>query len=286
MPSKPVTILSLIAVGCAVTAVAAAGNAGWLVALSILFLVGGTVAATFWALDRRELKEKLRRYGEAEQFLAEAAADREAATAEAAAVVAQASNTAQTLQADAEAEARRIGERAAAAVCDAETRLVRLTAEHDACLRALDSAQRKLAARANDLVIPARSLLDTLPEPLALSDAGQRLKQARAFSRQLVKSEQSAATTESDPARAKAAARFITDAFNGKIDSLLTRIRHEPYAALRQEAMDTYNEVNLGATPFKTRITEAYLDARLDEIKWAALTYELKVRERDLVDAN
>lgn len=284
LPSRSVIILAIIATGCAAAAIAAAQSATVLVAVSILFLVAGTVTGTFWLLDRRELAQKLALYGEGEALLAAAAADREAATAEAAAILERAAEEARAEQNKAAANANDWRDRAKADVKAAERRIAELAAEYAKHTEAIAAAQRKLENYANERVTPARSLLDSLPESLSLTDAGQRLKQARAFSRKLVKSEQAAACTDTDAARGKVVARFITDAFNGKVDSILSRVRHEPYAALRQQALDAYNEVNLGAVPFKARITEAYLDARLDEIKCAALTFELKVRERDVVD--
>lgn len=283
-PSKAIICLSVIAVGCATLAIASAASATWLVAASILFLASGTVAGCFWLLDRKELSQKLAIYGEGEAFLAEAAAERERAYAETAEILAQNENAAAEIRNAAATAANEWRDHAKADVKAAEQRIAELAKEYATYTEAIAASKRKIEGYATDRVTPATSLLDSLPESLSLSDAGQRLKQARAFSRKLVKADQAATCTDTDAARGKVVARFITDAFNGKVDSILSRVRHEPYATLRQQTLDACNEVNIGAVPFKARITEAYLDARLDELKCAALTFELKVRERDAVE--
>src|ERR1041384_573093 len=78
------------------------------------------------------------------------------------------------------------------------------------------------------------------------------------------------------------AERFVLDAFNGKVDSILSRVRHDNYGTLEQEIADAFTIVNFGGKAFReARITDEYLAARLAELKWATIAQELKRQEQE-----
>jgi hypothetical protein len=82
--------------------------------------------------------------------------------------------------------------------------------------------------------------------------------------------------------RHETAIGFVIDAFNGKVDSVLSRVKHDNAGRLEQEVRDAFNLVNFGGKAFRdARITDEYLAARLDELKWAAVVQQLALQERE-----
>jgi hypothetical protein len=76
--------------------------------------------------------------------------------------------------------------------------------------------------------------------------------------------------------------RFVIDAFNGRVDAILSRSRHDNYGTLEQEIKDAFSLVNLNGEAFRNaRILQAYLDARLAELKWAVVVHELARKQRE-----
>lgn len=129
---------------------------------------------------------------------------------------------------------------------------------------------------------PTFSLLDDLAEEFGFDEGGQRLKDARERSRMLMKSGDAATCDYVEANRKETAINFVLDAFNGKVDTILTMIKKDNHGTLEQKTRDAYSLVNhLGAAFRSARITSVYLDARLDELKWGAVVNELKLQERE-----
>ena len=72
------------------------------------------------------------------------------------------------------------------------------------------------------------------------------------------------------------------DAFNGRVDAILSRTKYDNYGTLAQEIHDVFSLVNLNGLAFRdAHILPAYLDARLAELKWATVVQELHLKERE-----
>jgi hypothetical protein len=131
-------------------------------------------------------------------------------------------------------------------------------------------------------VLPAHSVLDELAESVGFAEAGEKLKAARQRTRSLVKKERAATCEYAEANRRETAVAFIVDAFNGKVDSVLARVKADNAGTLRQELLDAYALVNLNGRAFRNaRIEQEYLDSRLEELRWAAVAHELKNAERE-----
>lgn len=129
-------------------------------------------------------------------------------------------------------------------------------------------------------IIPTRSLLDDLARHFGRTEAGEALRAAREHTRRMVELRQAATCNYEEADRRERANRFVVDAFNGRVDAILTRIKHDNYGILEQEVRDAFNLVNLNGLTFRdARILPAYLDARLAELKWAMVVQELKRKE-------
>jgi hypothetical protein len=131
-------------------------------------------------------------------------------------------------------------------------------------------------------IVPTQDLLDELGEAFGFTEAGARLKETRSKVRAAVKNGSAAACDYVEENRRTTAIDFVTDAFNGKVATLLAEIRDDNIGTLRQKIKDAYALVNhLGAAFRNARITPEYLELRLEELKWAVAVQELKAHERE-----
>lgn len=134
----------------------------------------------------------------------------------------------------------------------------------------------------NEYIIPNASLLDDLAEEYSHKEAGEELKKARMASRMLVKEDKAATCDYAELSRRVTAIKFVIDAFTGKVDSVLSKVKHDNYGKLKAEIESAFEIVNLNGSAFRNaRITPEYLASRLNELKWAATTNELKRLEQE-----
>jgi len=131
-------------------------------------------------------------------------------------------------------------------------------------------------------IVPAQSLLDELANSTSYADAGRQLKAAREQTRALIKSGKAATCEYVEANRRDTAIAFVLDAFNGKVDSILSLVKEDNAGTLRQRILDAFSIVNMNGRAFRdARILESYLNARLEELRWAAAAQELKNREKE-----
>lgn len=172
---------------------------------------------------------------------------------------------------DAEARAKEIGGNAYSSLRDKET---------------LDDAVKALwnvvDGYGDKYIIPTRSLLDDLAADFGHTEAGMALKSARDQTRRMVEQGLASDCNYVEEDRKERAKRFVTDAFNGRVDAILTRVKHDNYGTLEQEIKDAFSLVNLNGLAFRdARVLPTYLDARLAELKWAVVAQELKLKARE-----
>lgn len=134
----------------------------------------------------------------------------------------------------------------------------------------------------DDYMIPNRSALDDLAEEYSYKEAGAQLKIARKQSCDLVKNGAAGECDYVDVHRRRYAINFVIDAFNGKVDSALSKVKYDNYGKIKQEIIDAFALVNHNGYPFRNaRIRKEFLDSRLNELKWAVAAYELQQQERE-----
>lgn len=98
----------------------------------------------------------------------------------------------------------------------------------------------------------------------------------------MVEQAQAAACDYAEENRRTTAIRFVVDAFNGRVDAILSRAKHDNCGTLEQEIRDAFSLVNLNGKAFlEARVLPTYLDARLAELKWAVVAQELRLKERE-----
>lgn len=248
---------------------------------------------------------------EAERILAEAGRNVEVSERAANAIRERATREAHETTARAEEEANAVRAQASQALKSAQERVesIMVSAHHEAkaivdgamkrgeeiagsAFEALRNAERyEQVAKAmknliegygDQYVIPSRSLLDELASDYGFTEAGEELKNARERSRMLVRGNQAATCDYVEQNRRETAIRFVVDAFNGKVDSILSRTKTDNVGKLEQEIRDAFNLVNFNGAAFRSaRILDSYLEARLTELKWGATVQELKARDKE-----
>ena len=251
--------------------------------------------------------ERLRGYAalkdaetEVQKILADAVAEATALRQEAKRLVDQTHEAAAEERMRAQQRVKEIGEQtdalltqatrdAGRIVADAEKRAEQIGGDAYTALRDKQLLEQAAAAMRNIIegygdryIIPTHSVLDDLAIEFGYDAAGVALKSAREQCRRMVEKGEAAACDYVEAHRREIAIRFVIDAFNGRVDAILSRAKHDNYGTLEQEIGDAFSLVNLNGQAFRNaRILPAYLDARLAELKWAAVVQELARKQRE-----
>ena len=144
------------------------------------------------------------------------------------------------------------------------------------------SMKNKIEGYGDEWIVPNRSILDELAENYEFTDAGKELQKARELSKSLIKTNKAASCEYVENNRRSTAINFVLDAFNGKVDSTLSKIKHNNFGKLSQEIKDALQLVNYNGSAFRSaKITDIYLQARLNELKWAVAVNEIMLQEKE-----
>jgi hypothetical protein len=148
--------------------------------------------------------------------------------------------------------------------------------------RTLKAVKNQLEGYGDEYIVPTHSLLDDLADEFSHAEAGKELKAARDRVKAMIKNDEAAACDYVEANRRLTAVRFVVDAFNGKVDSILSTAKHDNFGKLSQQIKDAFLIVNSNGEAFRSaRITDRYLAARLEELKWAVIAHELKKKEQE-----
>jgi len=171
----------------------------------------------------------------------------------------------------------------------AEQRAAEIAGAAFEALREADYYAQKALAMKNvvsgygdSYLVPAHHVLDEWAYDYGFHKAGERLKTARDRSKVMRANGTAATCNYSEGWQRKYAIGFVLSAFDGKVDSVLARIKSSHHGRLAQEIRDAYTLVNHDGEVFRNaRIHEEYLDSRLEELKWAVAVQALKEKDRE-----
>jgi hypothetical protein len=153
---------------------------------------------------------------------------------------------------------------------------------HEFYESAAKAMQNVISGYEGTYLVPASHILDELADEYGFHQAGERLKIARERARIMEKNGTAATCNYPEGWKRDYAINFVLSAFNGKVDSILARLKPANQGKLIQEIKDVYALANHNGEVFKNaRIHEEYLDARLEELKWAVAVQRLKEKERE-----
>lgn len=174
-------------------------------------------------------------------------------------------------------------------ILDAEAEIKRLIKDKEKLIADFKSLKEKKIAVENTIkgyghqwVVPIQSVLDDLADEVEHLDPDSKLKNSRDETRRLSREGLAAKSGYLEENRAKTAKAFVTDAFNAKVDLILSKSKTDNYGKLEREIKDAYILVNDNGKAFKdTYITKSYLGCRLSELKWACVSRAMKENERE-----
>lgn len=148
--------------------------------------------------------------------------------------------------------------------------------------QAAEAIRNKIEGYGDRYLVPAHSVLDDLADKFGYDAAGQALKSARALSARMVEHGEAATCDYVKDYQQKTAIQFVIHAFNGEVDSILSKVMSDNSGTLAQKIRDAYSTVNKDGSAFRNaRILPAYLDARLAELDCAVRMREFVQKVRD-----
>jgi hypothetical protein len=134
----------------------------------------------------------------------------------------------------------------------------------------------------DEYLIPGESLIDELAEDYDHTEAGKDLANIRSLIKSMIKNGMVADCDYSETKRRIAAIDFVIDAFNGKVDTVMSRVRHDNYGKLLQKLKDAFRIVNHNGQPFRNaRILPRYYDVIEDQLKLSVTVSEIKKKDRE-----
>lgn len=219
----------------------------------------------------------------------------------------QYTTTLERAQADAERESSEAREAAKQMRADAKSALDAAASRVSAIIEEANRRADEIAGKAYDVVrdaeryeqtakamknaiegygdrylVPAENLLDELAEDYSHKQAGRDLKAARQLTKAIGRPGVASRCEYVEPNRREAAEAFALYAFEGKVDAIMARVRHDNVGTLEQEIMDAFHLVNHNGSAFRdARITDEYREARVQELRLAATVQELRRQERE-----
>jgi len=132
----------------------------------------------------------------------------------------------------------------------------------------------------DEYLIPNHSLLDKLAEEYNHKEAGQELIEIRLLIKSMIKNGEVAKCDYVDSYRKATAIEFVTDAFNGKVDTIMSKVKNDNYGKLLQAINDAFRLVNHNGKPFRdAQINEKYLNVILEQLKLSVTVHELKKQD-------
>ena len=144
------------------------------------------------------------------------------------------------------------------------------------------SMKNKIEGYGDEWIIPNRNVLDELAENYEFTDAGKELQKARELTKSLIKTNKAASCDYVEQNRRNTAINFVLDAFNGRVDSILSKVKHNNFGKLSQEIKDAFQLVNYNGSAFRSaKISDIYLQARLNELKWGVAVNEIMLEEKE-----
>lgn len=237
---------------------------------------------------------------EAKRILTNAQAEAEQLKTQITVELQQASLSAKDITKQAEADAANIRETAKAIMENAETEagIIKERAHKEAeeiageaynalknmkeITKTAEAMQNIINGYGEKYLVPTYSLLDQLADELSYTEAGVRLKQARNKTISMLQRQVAASCDYVESYRRKTAISFVLDAFNGKVDSILSQIKKDNFGTLEQKIKDAYNLVNYNGKAFRNAaISQEYFLARLDELRWGVIAQEIKWKEQE-----
>ena len=131
-------------------------------------------------------------------------------------------------------------------------------------------------------LVPSGSILDDLADTYGFTQASQDYKAVRARIRDIIRLFRAADCDYVEDNRRQIAMNFVLDAFDGKVDTIISNAKADNFGTLRQKLIDAFNMVNYNGQAFRNaRITQEYFDSRMEELRLACVLNEIRKRDAE-----
>nr|WP_314490372.1 DUF4041 domain-containing protein [uncultured Chryseobacterium sp.] len=154
--------------------------------------------------------------------------------------------------------------------------------EADQIAETIKAMKNVIKGYGNEYIIPSYTLLDELADDYSHKEAGEQLKKLRQNNRSMIINRQAGLCDYVDEYRRTIAIDFVIDAYNGKVESILSLVKKDNFGILKQKMNDAFELVNFNGKAFRNaRISDIYHQARIQELKWGSVTQELRMQEQE-----
>lgn len=166
--------------------------------------------------------------------------------------------------------------KASTIVANAERKISALTS-------AIRAMKNTIEGYGDEYLMPASNALDGLAEHFGFSDASKKYKESRSVTKRMIREGEAAICDYIEGQKNKTACDFVIDAFNGRVDSAISKVKSgENFGKSKQAILDAFAIVNNQGQAFRNaRITNNFLNARLQELRWSVVLLELKKKEQE-----
>ncbi len=146
----------------------------------------------------------------------------------------------------------------------------------------LEAIQHQINGYGTQYLIPVDNLIDEMAEELGNTEPAQVLKNLRKEIKESVKTNTAANCDYSEKKRQVTAKLFITDAFQGKVEMIMAKVKKDNFGTLQEELRDAYTIVNEHGSAFSNaRVAPEFLDLYLQQIKLMSTLHEIKERQKE-----
>lgn len=133
----------------------------------------------------------------------------------------------------------------------------------------------------DEYLIPHDTLLDQLAEDYSHTVAGRDLANVRVLIKSMIKNNEVGDCNYVEQDRRTTAIEFVIDAFNGKVDSIMSKVKHDNFGILNQKLEDAYRIVNHNGRSFRNaRILKKYFDIISEQLRLSVIVNELKRKDQ------
>ena len=136
--------------------------------------------------------------------------------------------------------------------------------------------ENKINGYGDEYLIPIESIIDELGNELANTEPAKQFKETSKKIRDAIKRGLAAKSQISNEETKERATEFVLDAFLGKVETSISKVKSDNFGKLKQELMDSFALVNLNGAAFKTEITKSFLELHLDKLKWGSILQKIK----------
>jgi hypothetical protein len=164
---------------------------------------------------------------------------------------------------------------------DAKEKLTELTARAKRLETTAKAYENKINGYGDEYLIPIESVIDQLAKELAYAEPSKQFQEVKKRIKSSIKNGEAAKSRLAEEARKEKALEFILDAFLGKAETIIGKVKSDNYGKLKQELIDSYNLVNINGDAFGTQIKSEFLDLYQDKLKWASILQKIKKDQQE-----